>query len=141
VAKAKQRPTTKLELRNPYEGLVAARQLDESVDEFLKRIPVQNHPSIGPWIWIANFHSKGKSFNEDSADTGFIKKGQALLKGYDEKKLQMENEGLTPLTVTRRLGPARQRLKEEILQTATECGIVCGKVRNLNNYMPIVKEN
>jgi hypothetical protein len=125
--KAKQATTTP-ELKNPYEGDIAARQLNESVDEFLKRMPVLKHPFVGPWLWIANFHAKGQSFDENRNETDFIKKGQTLLRSYDEKRLQMEIEGLTPITITRRLGPSRQQLKKDILETATNCGLVCGKV-------------
>src|SRR5438045_6428313 len=45
-------------LHNPYEGLCYARQLNETVEEFLERLPPattrQSHKI--PWIFIANPH-------------------------------------------------------------------------------------
>jgi Domain of unknown function (DUF1917) len=133
VAKSTQKKPATNEFKNPYEGDPAARQLNESVDEFLKRMPVLNHTFVGPWLWITNFISGGQTFDEDhnsSKVSGFIKKGQILLQEYHDKKALLEREfpNLTAGGITRRLGPEREKLKTDILQAAESCEVLVGKV-------------
>jgi hypothetical protein len=133
VEKATQGKAIVEELKNPYEGDPAARQLNESVDEFLKRMPVLNHPFVGPWLWIANFFSRGQTFDENHNSSnvpGFIKKGQILLQEYLDKRSQLEREfpNLAAGSITRRLGPDREKLKDNLLQVAKSCEILAGKV-------------
>jgi hypothetical protein len=119
------------QLRNPYEGHISARQLDETVDDFLRRLPVLNSGIVGPWLWIANFRI-GKNFDDPESSSlypEFMKKGRQFLDAYLEKKkrTEMDNPHLTTGWVTRRLGPDRDKLRESILKTATDCKETCGK--------------
>jgi len=64
--------TETAKLSNPYEGKIAGRQLGETVDQFLRRLPpssTQTSERI-PWIFIANpFISRdGRNANLDDAE-------------------------------------------------------------------------
>ena len=133
MANTAQKSDAPKELQNPYEGDPSARQINESVDEFLKRLPVLNHTFVGHWLWIANFASNGQTFDENlegSNLTEFIKKGRALLQDYSAKKEELVEEfpNLAAGSITRKLGPEREKLKNDILKTATSCKVTVGKV-------------
>jgi hypothetical protein len=123
-------------LTNPYEDRAGARQLNETVDEFLSRLPVLTSESVSPWLWIANF-TNGKGFDDahlSSLYPDFIKKSKLLLQEYLEKKdkVQSDHPHLSTGWITRRLSPDRDKLKDAILKTATECKETCGKAGALS---------
>jgi hypothetical protein len=125
------------ELQNPYEGREGARQLDETVDDFLRRLPVLTSETVSGWLWIANFRT-GKNFDDaqlSSLYAEFVKRGRQLLDMYIEKKKRVEkdNPHLSTGWVARKLGPDRDKLRDAILKTATECKETCGKARALSN--------
>ena len=122
---------TKL-LHNELEGVESARQLDETVAQFLKRLPPGSSSFIGPWIWITNpvVEGKGKSEREDQGGSNlFNPRCTALLKDYETaaSKIESEMEGKAQGTITRRLTPLRTKLKEGLISTAIEARCVCGK--------------
>jgi Domain of unknown function (DUF1917) len=139
VEKPKSKPPeiAPTKLSNPYEGDPAGRQLNETVDEFLERMPVQDHEPVGPWLWISNFQApRGTTHDE----VGFIKKGRLLLDCYMSKRAALESEDpdIAPATVTLRLRSDRLALQSNILQLAAERGVVTGKVTapNLSSLLP-----
>ncbi|KAI9816495.1 MAG: hypothetical protein M1827_001627 [Pycnora praestabilis] len=118
-----------LELYNPYDGLLSARQLSETVSEFLNRLPALTTQcsEIGSWIWIANLYSERRPLQEDLA--ALTTKGKALLEGFLERKRAVEGEmeGRPKATVRRRLGAERKALEEGLVDVAVETGCTSGK--------------
>ncbi|KAF1984465.1 DUF1917-domain-containing protein [Aulographum hederae CBS 113979] len=118
-----------VELHNIYEGQEAARQLHEPIHAFLKRLPPLDSRHIGPWIWIANPYpsqDKGKGKYNQQA---FMIAAEQGLADYMSKKRSLEegNPEILPGTLTRKLRPARDQMKDEILRLAVENGVTSGK--------------
>jgi hypothetical protein len=130
-------------LYNRLEGVSTARQLTETVDEFLKRLPPRSTIS-GSWIWIT-CPAKGKKVDthrapelQDSPDDDMIDRACALLSQFDSEKEQIatSNPNAVQSTITRKLGPLREQLKQDILDLAVRNGVTCGKVHNVFFGMP-----
>lgn len=123
-------------LQNPYEGhSYMARQLSETIPDFVKRMPPLTSSGDGSWIWIANPVVKGKgNGNNNGKDrfdlANFQDLGVQLLENFDAKRTQIESEnvGKVQSTITRKLGPHRDKLKEDILDIAIKHGVTSGKV-------------
>ncbi|KEF62307.1 uncharacterized protein A1O9_00279 [Exophiala aquamarina CBS 119918] len=115
---------------NYYEGLPTAKQLSESMNDFLERVPPSTTPrSQGPWIWVANpYPSKGNQ--PDSGDIGAFKQtGFNLLEEYLARKEEVEtkNPGKSPATITRILRPERMKLERAIFVLAKDKHVMDGK--------------
>ena len=113
---------------NPYEGYKMAKQLDESIDVFLSRLPPSSiSVAFGPWIWIANPHSRRRPLQQDI--TGFKAAGTELLEEYLARKTDVEsrNPDRAPATITKLLKVSRERLKESIFSLAQSKGLMSGK--------------
>lgn len=97
----------KAKLNNPYEGRWAGRQLTETVEEFLERLPPATAPISKelPWIYIANPFAPRKSHGSDDDDDDddldaphayhenyphFILLGEKLLQELSERKTMTE---------------------------------------------------
>lgn len=122
-----------VQLHNPMEGLEAARQLSETIDQFLKRLPPSTSYGDGAWIWCANpvVGGKGKKAADNHADIdGFTERGEELLEEFEVQRaiVQSENAGKVESTITRKLGPCREKLKEDILKAAIDRRVTSGKV-------------
>ncbi len=120
------------QLYNRQEGRPEARQLSETVAEFLKRLPpaTTDPGAIGPWIWVENPHTPAEDRkNPDLARLG--REGESLLQAYLAKrqKVESENQGKAKGVITRKLGPNRQKLKADIAQLALDTECTTGKVR------------
>lgn len=125
-------------LVNVFEGNPAGRQLSETIDEFVKRLPPGNCSLAFPWIWISNpqpqVQGKGKGRAYKDLDHGisdtFRERASAFLEEYDSQQAQIESsmQGKAKGTITRKLTPLRTKLKEKLLQVAVEERCVCGKV-------------
>jgi len=109
-------------LFNRLEGETSARQLHETIAEFLIRLPPRSSFDIGPWIWIENPHLKGKEKARESIGNSrrLTERGQALLEEYDSQRAVIESgmTGKAQSAVTRKLTPLRKKLKEELIQVA-----------------------
>ncbi|EXJ59691.1 hypothetical protein A1O7_03837 [Cladophialophora yegresii CBS 114405] len=124
--------------QNYYEGHPSAKQLDESVSDFLARLPpstttaarAQDH-----WIWICNpFPSTtrsrshpGMSPSEDLAT--FKQRGTRLLEAFLARKTELEatRPAKPPGVITRMLRPDRMALESSIRELARSHGVVSGK--------------
>lgn len=122
-------------LHNDFEGRPEkGRQLSETVTEFVKRMPPLKSVTIDGWIWCAKpivVSKKDGKKKVQRFDLGeFVDKGQVLLEDFDEEKAKVESEyeGKAASTITRKLGPFRDRLKEDILEAAIKHGVTSGKV-------------
>ncbi|KAJ9611447.1 hypothetical protein H2200_004631 [Cladophialophora chaetospira] len=118
--------------QNYYEGHRSAKQLHETVPEFLTRLPpsttiyihAQDH-----WIWICNpFPSVPRNTTPESLPT-FKQLGTRLLENFLAHKAELEAEN--PMkqagSITRMLKPARDTLETSIRDLALANGITSGK--------------
>jgi hypothetical protein len=116
---------------NPFEDHWSGRQLDETVDEFLRRLPVVTTTipeAKDAWLWVANPYAPRE---ERRVDIGTLKQqGVAILEAYREKAVQveLELEGKGQAMIMRRLSPMREELKDSLLWLASKTGVVTGKV-------------
>ncbi|TVY39237.1 UPF0696 protein-like protein [Lachnellula occidentalis] len=129
-------------LYNPYEGNPCGRQLDESVDEFLHRLPPASTPfsSRVPWIFIANPYRKAPKPkdegelaegppDDDSQWARFVVEGGKLLEQLLvlKNKIEKEKAGATKATVTKALNVQRNIIVEKLLDTAVDMHCTSGK--------------
>jgi hypothetical protein len=128
VPKPSDKPVT---LLNPYKGQLTAMQMDESVDEFLKRVRVYGtdpREVQDSWIWIANFQSEPRNCDENA----FKKQGELILEKFLENAalaVDQQTVKTTPL-----LKPQREKLKSDILDSARKFVMMTGKVSTLQLY-------
>lgn len=122
-------------LHNHFEGAEhMARQLSETIPEFLKRLPPRTSEGDGSWIWCSNPIVKSRNEGGKGVDrsnvSAFIDVGSGLLGQFDAErnKVERENQGKAASTITRKLGPWRDKLKEGILASAIKHGVTSGKV-------------
>lgn len=115
-------------MHNRYEGLESAWQSHETIDDFLTRLPVHGSEWVGPWLWCAN-PFEDRDAEPEQRDANFMQLAPRLLKDYMNKMRQVteENPASPAGTITRKLGPARAKLKDDILALAKEHGMVSGK--------------
>jgi hypothetical protein len=113
---------------NPWEGDEMAKQLDETLDAFLARLPPSTTTvTSGPWIWIANPFSSQRPLQNDVA--GFKTTGNELLEEYLNRKVkvQAKNPGKLPGSITRTLQADRDWLEKSIVDLAKSKGMTNGK--------------
>ena len=113
---------------NPWEGDETAKQLGESLDTFLSRLPPSTTTvATGPWIWIANPYSSQRPMQSDVA--GFKTAGNELLEEYMNRKarVEAENPGKFPGSLTRLLKADREWLEKSIVDLAKSKGMTNGK--------------
>jgi len=131
-------------LYNPYEGQrSSSRQLDETVDEFLQRLPpATTSMSQGiPWIYVANPFRKAKrpendgEFAEAPPDdesnwAQFVVLGGNLLEELKILRHDIEKEkpNAAKATITKAVNPEKDAIVHKLLQTAVDLGCVTGKV-------------
>ncbi len=105
-----------------------AKQLSETLDRFLTRLPASTTTvESGPWIWIANPFSSHRPLRSDVG--GFKTSGNELLEDYLNRKTKVEeqNPGKPPGTITRKLKLDREWLEQSIIDLAESKGMTCGK--------------
>ncbi|KAL8972087.1 MAG: hypothetical protein Q9197_002947 [Variospora fuerteventurae] len=116
-------------LYNPYEGRINARQLNETVEEFLKRLPpLTTSVSLEcPWIFIANPHAASRPTDYDQG--ALMHDAEEMLHTFTAEKTEIESSmaGKPKASVTRKLTPLRKTLEEQLLAKAKEKGFTSGK--------------
>ncbi|KAI4211999.1 MAG: hypothetical protein LQ349_009382 [Xanthoria aureola] len=116
-------------LYNPYEGSICGRQLNEPVENFLKRLPPLTTAASSqyPWIFIANPHATSRPTDRDQ--TGFTKLAEELLEAFSHKKSEIETSmaGKAKGSVTRKLTPLRKALENDLLAAAKKKHCTSGK--------------
>ena len=82
--------TESREAFNIYEDYPSGRQLSETVETFMKRLPPLTTSIIeyGPWMYIANPYSPRSHAREDQAT--FVRKGRELLEEFTALKAGIE---------------------------------------------------
>lgn len=126
---------------NPYEVDIAAKQLTESVPEFLKRLPplTTSHEDVGPWIWVLNPHVPRSLNEEDWA--GVMSRGQPILEGLTatKKSIEEDMQGKAQSAITRQYNKERVKVEEELRELAKNKHCTSGKwllfplVENVND--------
>ncbi|KAI4202545.1 MAG: hypothetical protein LQ350_002488 [Teloschistes chrysophthalmus] len=116
-------------LYNPYEGRICGRQLTESVEDFLQRLPpLTTRVSLEyPWLFVANPRAGSRPTDRDEA--GFTPAAEALLQEFIEKReaIEMQMKGKAKGSITRKLTPLRQGLDERLWSLARETRFTSGK--------------
>lgn len=131
---------------NMYEGDSAGRQLSETVPSFLSHLPplttqTDNH---GPWIYIADPHSKCRPTDADRA--GFMEKGQEILEEFGAARAGTEASmaGKAKSTIGRKLTPLRKQAEADLYAAAKDTGCTSGKwmlfpmADDVNRYWSLV---
>ncbi|KAE9369364.1 DUF1917-domain-containing protein [Stipitochalara longipes BDJ] len=131
-------------LYNPYEGSLSGRQLGESVDEFLERLPpaTTSVTEIIPWIYIANPYRKALKRDghdqkesdeappdEESDWAQFVVRGGNLLKELTTTRHTIEKEkvGKPKMAITRAVNLEKDKIVKKLLDTAVELHCTSGK--------------
>jgi hypothetical protein len=116
------------DLSNPGQGRDNCWQLNESAQDFVRRVPPLTTPSTScDWIWVHNPHSR---ICDASNTAEFASRGPALL----EQSLQIRNEiqaqsALRANTTTSQLLNQESRLlQQRIADLAAETKVLTGKV-------------
>ena len=126
LAEAKATPP---DLHNIYEGQLDAWQLNESVDDFIQRLPPRaTSLSIGPWIWVANPYTEGRA-NSGRSDI-LISRGTELLRRALQARSMIckENSQKSQAVVMRLLNQESENLKVQIGALAADTNVLAGKV-------------
>ncbi|KAL2072456.1 hypothetical protein VTL71DRAFT_11799 [Oculimacula yallundae] len=135
---------TLVSLYNPYEDMPRAKQLDESTDEFLNRLPPATTPATDelPWIFVANpyrrvskyKYSEAKLADEGPLDDGanlaeFIVRGNHLLEALTGLRHEMEkrSKGKAKGLITKALNSQRDEMVKQLIDTAVELHVTTGK--------------
>ncbi|KAI9800230.1 MAG: hypothetical protein M1825_004214 [Sarcosagium campestre] len=122
---------TSVRLHNIYEGKNDARQLSETVDEFLARLPPRSTrlSEVGPWIWIANPHPPTPRAPAKSDVSGFKDVGNEVLEAWSARRadIQRSMSRKAQSTVTRVLNKERREIETRLLALAAERGVTHGK--------------
>lgn len=117
---------------NRFEGLKNAKQLNETVADFLLRMPpVPGFPDID-WLWVENPYPrqrKGKSKVLIEEDVAIAMMMSKMFK-YEQKKAAIlsKTPDLCLSTLTKDLTKDREELRQFIIDTARESGDTSGKV-------------
>jgi hypothetical protein len=121
-------------LYNPYEGHRSGRQLGETVEEFLQRLPPSTTPSVltagpergVPWIYIAN---EGPP-DENSDWAQYVVRGGAILAELASIKTKIEQErfGQAKGSITKAFNLQKESIVQKLLDCAVELHCTSGKV-------------
>lgn len=146
------KPAEATTLYNPYEGQLCGRQLGETVEAFLQRLPPST--TLGtmdagaasiPWIFIANpfrkppkAHSEYKQYElanegppDENSDWGaFVGRGGAILNQLTSIKSEIQKKkfGQAKATITKAINIEKEAMVQKLLDTAVELHCTSGKV-------------
>jgi len=105
-------------------------QQHETILEFLRRLPVGDPDTarVGPWLWVRcakELQDWGPSRDLEA----FLETADPLLEGLMKQRriLEQQNPGKAVGTITRKMGPYRDQLEIDLLNTATKHGLTSGK--------------
>lgn len=119
--------------KDHFQGRKDAWQQNETIDNFLERLPVADPSTagVGPWLWVSSpTISRSHQPRRQQADPdSFIELGTNLKVAFmrQRSKVEAENPGKAAASITRKLGPYRDQLEEDLLFAAVKTSTVCGK--------------
>ena len=94
---------------NRFNGDPAAWQQNETINDFLKRLPVAepDTASVGPWLWVRSpqIGRDQKKVEERQDVQAFMELGEGLLDTFvkQRSKIDEQNPDKPPATITRKL--------------------------------------
>jgi hypothetical protein len=134
---------------NPYEGKLCGRQLNETVEEFLQRIPpsttaTTEGPEGIPWIFVANPYIKPPKADpeykqyelpnegppdEESDWAQYVIRGGILLKELTSimHEIERTKSRQAKATITKAINIQKEMVVQKLLDTAVELHCVSGK--------------
>ncbi|KAF7943129.1 hypothetical protein EAE96_011071 [Botrytis aclada] len=140
VAQALANPQSKATLYNPYAGQVCAWQLDESIEDFLRRLPPRTTEitQSTPWIFVTNpFRKapKGIAVNDEAPPGENSNWARCVIEGnrlLDElitirNTIEKENSKKSTVAIDRMVNKEKEIIVQKILDTAIDCGCTSGK--------------
>lgn len=114
---------------NPYADDPAAYQLHETISEFIDRLrpSTSTLATAGPWIWIANPHSRARLTDADVG--GFKQLAHRLLEKFMQHRRSLEeaHPDKPASSITRMLKADREDLELNIVNLAKSHHLTTGK--------------
>lgn len=129
----KRSPSPAKVLFNPGQGSPDAWQLNESVDDFVRRLPpLSTSVFTCAWIWAHNPHFDVRDKNKVVSHRvdEFRSRGSELLGHSLQTRQQLQGNNLhrPKAALTKALNGESKALQQRISDLAVECGILSGKV-------------
>ncbi|KAH7119131.1 hypothetical protein B0J11DRAFT_440288 [Dendryphion nanum] len=123
---------TPSDLHNIYQGRPDSWQLEESVNDFIRRLPPHTSKlaDVGPWIWVANPHREGhdKSGQQRIHDV-LIPHGRDILQNAisERNRIRTQNASHGMGAVTELLNQQSEQLKQNLADLAGWANVLAGK--------------
>ncbi|KAF2007820.1 DUF1917-domain-containing protein [Amniculicola lignicola CBS 123094] len=118
------------DLFNPLQGRPDAWQLEETVDDFIKRLPpLTTSASVVEWIWVSNPHRSAQIQSGPMHVADLVRRGSQLLKHSleDREDVQAQSFQKAQGTVMRMLHQAGEDLKTRLNELAAQTNVISGK--------------
>lgn len=107
-------PVKPKKLVNRFQGQVKdSRQLEETAEQFVRRVDPWSDHGISSWIWVDNPHSDDEDKHADIA--GFTREGQVMVDTFDPGKGRGKKERV-------------DAFKHDLLNLASDFKVTVGKV-------------
>ncbi|KXS95513.1 hypothetical protein AC578_4624 [Pseudocercospora eumusae] len=117
-----------------FKGHPCAWQRSETIDAFLKRLPVgdPNTSTLDGWLWVGSPKQPYAHVNNPNRKydlIAFVERAEVLLDRYLTQQTAVEDEmsGKAQAAITRRMTPHRDQLECDLLSLAVELGVTSGK--------------
>jgi hypothetical protein len=114
----------------PITSQSSSWQQHETILEFLRRLPVADPETanVGPWLWVHCSPELQDSSDDKDVDA-FVDAASPLLEGLCKQRVifEQQNPDKAVGTITRKLGPYRDQLEVDLLNTAKRFGVTSSK--------------
>ncbi|KAK4539572.1 hypothetical protein LTR36_010849 [Oleoguttula mirabilis] len=116
-----------------FEGHRDAWQQNETVKDFLRRLPVDDPKTglVGPWLWVGNpkISRRLKDHLQKTDTHAFIEGASALFEAFTTQKDMIEAATLSkvPATITKNVKPYKEQLEDALISLAVQTATTCGK--------------
>ena len=128
-------PAASKPVYNLYNYCSFARQLSETIPQFLSRLPPRSTPlaEIGPWIFISNPYHQYRPTSEDLG--GFTQLGRQILGCYRAAKAGIEASmaGKAKGTITKKLTPCVQAARDRHIRSGEGKGCQEWEMADVSN--------
>ena len=100
---------------------------------FTRRAPVADPKiaKLGPWLWVSNpkISYSHKKHEEKTDLNDFVRGGSLLLQAFEAQKDEVESSlpNAQPASITRKMRPHKDQLKDDLLFLAVKTSTTCGK--------------
>lgn len=122
-------PASETTFDNPFQGEISSKQNDETITEFVRRLPPSSTTSMdinSGWIWVSN-PKIPHPYSQQIAN--FKESGLAVLESLGRQRAQLEAENPTKVasTITRMMRPYREGAEVQLAQLAKTNHVTSGK--------------